>query len=129
MIIFKAVLRVDIEIINTDWLIVLSQFNVVEICAFLIHVMNHNQVINHLKEVEILRDYDALGEFELIRWVQFMQENLSSLWRKMQHVSIVVQRCNEDLMFVSLVVETSWEVLIITISIIDLIFRLWQEHF
>ena len=67
VIVIKAVLRINIQIINTDWLVVLSQFNVVEIHTFLIDVMHDDEVVHNLQLVQVLLgNDDALAEFKLV---------------------------------------------------------------
>jgi len=67
VIMLKAVLRINIQIINTDWLVVLSQFNVVEIRTFLIDVMHNDEVVHNLQLVQVLLgNDDALAEFKLV---------------------------------------------------------------
>ena len=56
---------INIKIINTDRLRILSQLNIIEITGFFINIMNYNKVINYLDLVKLSTwKLDALAVFE-----------------------------------------------------------------
>ena len=131
VIMLKAVLRINIQIINTDWLVVLSQFNVVEIRTFLIDVMHDDEVVHNLQLVQVLLgNDDALAEFKLVLRIKLVEENLACLGREMEHIGFVVQRGYKYLMLVSFVIQTRGEALIFATLFINLlVLGCRQEHF
>lgn len=109
MVRFKAVHGFDIEIVSADWLIVLSQLHVIEVCGLLIDIVHNEQVVDHLhlmKDITLL-ELDRLGILDLLRClgVQLVDINLASLGTQMEKEHLVVEAGHEELVFVTLFVE------------------------
>lgn len=76
------VLGVNIEIVKAHGEIILSQFDVINICRFLIDVMDNNEVIYDLHLVEGVSSGYAYAQVVLECYVgiQLMNKDVSRLW-------------------------------------------------
>lgn len=48
MVLFQEVLSIHIKVVDADWMVVLSELYIIQVCALLIQVVNSNHVVNNL---------------------------------------------------------------------------------
>lgn len=128
---FRAVLRINVQIVNTNGLRVLRQLDVKHVRALLIDVMHHDEIVNDLHLVQDIasRNAYALVVLEGHVWVQLVDEDLTCMRTEVQHDHLVIEARDEELMFHSLFIESAWELLLrFVVSAEFLIIITCHEH-
>jgi len=111
---FRAILRINVQIVNANGLRVLRQLDVKHVRALLIDVMHHDEIVNDLHLVQDIasRNAYALVVLEGHVWVQLMDEDLACMRTEVQHDHLVIEACDEELMLHSLFIESARELLL-----------------
>lgn len=137
MIALRRKLCVNIKVVNTNWLRVFRQLDVIEVRALLLDVVDDDQVVCdlHLVHGIAFLDLDALTVFESHLWIQLVDEDFTCLGAQMQHYGFVIQCSDQNLMFIPPVtVQASWKGVVWVCTAVDLeiciLARVWSvKHF
>ena len=101
---------IDIEIVNADRLTVLCQLDVIQVCALLVKIVNHDQVVDdlHLVQAVTLLYTDTLRVLEVVVRLQLMNVYLARIGTQMQHDCLVVEARDEELVLTAPVKAGQW---------------------